>query len=76
MREVKEAISDAVQGEITPKSDTDFLAAFLAIRDSLANLTDHDRSLVLSSLRDCAARVRDEALHVEIENFVENASVR
>jgi len=74
--EVQEAISDAVQGGMSPKSDADFLAAFLAIRDNLADLTEHDRSLVLASLRDYAARVRDEALHDEIERFVENAPVR
>lgn len=51
VREVQEAISDAVQGGITPKSDADFLAAFLAIRDSLAIATDHDRSLVLATMQ-------------------------
>ena len=76
VREVQEAISDAIQGGMTPKSDADFLSAFVAIRDSLADLTDHDRSLALSSLRDYAVRVRDETLHREIEKFVENASAR
>jgi len=76
VREVQEAITDAVLGGTTPKSDADFLVAFVAIRDSLADLTDHDRNLVLASLRHYAARVRDEALHHEIERFVENAPVR
>lgn len=56
------------------KGDADFLAAFVAIRDSLADLTDHDRRLVLASLRDYAGRVRDEALYLEMEDFVEKAN--
>ena len=37
MREVQDAIRDAVSGEMTPRSDAEFGAAFVAIKASVGS---------------------------------------